>query len=114
LRGARQERRSKLSAIIMGGYVYIMCSNNKSTLYVGVTSNLRKRVHEHRAQHYPNSFTAKYNCKLLVYYYYYESIGLAIAEEKRIKGGSRQKKIDMIVAMNPKWNDLWIDVAQWD
>lgn len=97
-----------------GGYVYILCSNNQLVLYVGVTSDLRSRIHEHRTKHYPQSFTAKYNCSRLVYYSSFERIELAIAEEKRIKGGNRKAKIDLINTMNPEWKDLWMDVKEWD
>ena len=91
----------------MEGYVYIMCSLNHSTLYVGVTSNLPSRVYQHKINLYPKSFTAKYNCKKLVYYQQFETILEAIAEEKRIKGGSRKKKEILINSMNPEWNDLY-------
>lgn len=57
-----------------GGVVYIMCSPNRTTLYIGVTSNLYERVYEHRNKHYPDSFTVKYNCVMLVYYTPYERI----------------------------------------
>jgi putative endonuclease len=75
-----------------GGYVYILCSPDRTTLYVGVTSDLTKRVYEHRIKHYPESFSAKCNCVILVYYAGFASIYDAIAEEKRIKGGSRRKR----------------------
>jgi len=94
----------------MGGYVYIMCSLNNSTLYVGVTSNLPSRVYQHKTNVFPRSFTAKYNCKKLVYYNWFETIMEAIAEEKRIKGGSRKKKEILINSMNPEWNDLYEQV----
>ena len=94
----------------MGGYVYIMCSLNNSTLYVGVTSNLPSRVYQHKTNMYPKSFTAKYNCKKLVYYNWFDTIMEAIAEEKRIKGGSRKKKEILINNMNPEWNDLYEQV----
>lgn len=97
-----------------GGYVYIFCSNNQPVLYVGVTSNLRGRIHEHRSKYYANSFTSKYNCSRLVYYSFYERIELAIAEEKRIKGGSRKAKIELINILNPEWKDLWIEIKEWD
>jgi putative endonuclease len=94
----------------MGGWVYIMCSLNHSTVYVGVTSNLPSRVHEHKNRTNPNSFTARYNCVKLVYYKRFETINEAIAEEKRIKGGSRKKKEILINSMNPEWKDLYNEV----
>ena len=90
----------------MGGYVYIMSSLNNSTLYVGVTSNLPIRVLQHKQKEYPG-FTSNYNCIKLVYYNRFDSIEEAIAEEKRIKGGSRKKKEVLINSMNPEWKDLY-------
>ena len=89
-----------------GGAVYIMSSPNKGTLYVGVTSNLAGRLWEHKNKHYPEAFTAKYNCILLVYYKYYDSIEDAIAEEKRLKKVSRKSKEKLIDTLNPAWIDL--------
>ena len=94
----------------MGGWVYIMASINHSTLYVGVTSNLPSRVYEHKHKIYLKSFSAKYNCINLVYYKYYETINEAIAEEKRIKGGSRKRKEELINSMNPEGKDLYEEV----
>ena len=94
----------------MGGYVYIMCSLNNSTLYTGVTSNLPSRVYQHKMKMHPNSFTAKYNCIKLVYYQRFETIMEAITEEKRIKGGSRKQKETLINSMNPEWKDLYEQV----
>ena len=56
---------------------------------------------------YPKSFTARYNCDKLVYYSFYPRIEEAIGEEKTIKGGNRQKKIDLINSINPEWKDLY-------
>lgn len=89
-----------------GGAVYIMTNKNNSVLYVGVTSDLRVRVWEHKNKVHPNSFTAKYNCNKLVYYNSFSSIEEAIAEEKRLKGGGRKQKIDLINSINPEWKDL--------
>jgi putative endonuclease len=89
------------------GYVYIMCSMNHTTLYTGVTSILASRVAQHKEKFYPNSFSAKYNCIKLVYYKWFDTIMESIAEEKRIKGGSRKKKELLINSMNPEWNDLY-------
>lgn len=91
----------------MGGHVYIICSLNHSTLYTGVTSNLPARVAQHKEKAYPNSFSAKYNCVKLVYYRWFDTIIEAIAEEKRIKGGSRKKKELLINSINPEWKDLY-------
>lgn len=89
-----------------GGYIYILTNKNNTVLYTGVTSNLTKRLYEHRSGYYPNSFTSKYNVTKLVYYEGFISIDEAIAREKQIKAGSRQKKQDLINAFNPQWNDL--------
>jgi len=97
----------------LGGWVYIMCSPNHSTLYVGVTSNLPSRVRGHKTKIYPDSFTAKYNCIKLVHYKWFDTIREAIAEEKRVKGGSRRKKEALINSMNPEWKDLYEDVKLW-
>src|SRR6187549_712119 len=91
-------------------WVYIISSFNHSTLYVGVTSNIASRVYEHKHKIHPTSFSAKYNCVTLVYYRRFESIIEAITEEKRIKGGSRKKKEDLINSMNSEWKDLYDEV----
>ena len=87
-----------------------MCSLNHSTLYVGVTSNIASRVYKHKHKLYPTSFSSKYNCVKLVYYRRFELIIEAIAEEKRIKGGSRKKKEELITAINPDWKDLYDEI----
>jgi putative endonuclease len=92
------------------GVVYIMASPNRSTLYIGVTSSLRSRIYKHRTKFYSESFTAKYNCVMLVYYQCFESIQQAIIEEKRLKGCSRAYKESLINEMNPDWNDLYEQV----
>lgn len=94
----------------MGGWVYITCSLNHSTLYTGLTSNIASRVYKHKYKFYPSGFSAKYNCIKLVYYRRFESIIEAIADEKRIKGGSRKKKEELINSMNPEWKDLYDEI----
>ncbi|MEM7297517.1 MAG: GIY-YIG nuclease family protein, partial [Bacteroidota bacterium] len=84
-----------------------------TTLYVGVTSDLYTRLVEHKEKKYPNSFSARYNLNKLVYYEVFHSIDEAIAREKQLKGGSRKKKIDLILAMNSKWKDLFDEVERW-
>ncbi len=91
-----------------------MTNSRHTVLYVGVTSNLIGRVKQHRSGFYKGSFTARYRVNKLVYYNLYDSIEVAIAEEKRLKGGSRKQKIKLIESMNPQWDDLFIkEVAKW-
>ena len=86
-------------------YVYIMASKKNGTLYTGVTSNLEKRVWEHK-NNIVKSFTQKYHVHDLVYFEFGENILSAIEREKQIKSGSRKKKIELIEKYNPEWNDL--------
>ena len=90
----------------MGGYVYIMTNKWNKVLYVGVTSDLLVRVRQHIQKLNPNSFTARYQVFKLVYYAWFSTIVEAIAEEKRIKGGNRLKKEQLMNSMNPSWLDL--------
>ena len=87
------------------GYVYFMSNSNNTVLYIGVTSNLVKRVYQHKSKAF-KGFTSKYNCDKLVYYETYDSIEVAIAREKQLKSGNRNRKVKLIVEMNPEWNDL--------
>ena len=96
-----------------GGAVYMMSNFTGSTIYTGVTSDLLARVVQHKEMHYSNSFTARYKCFKLVYYESFHSIEEAIAREKQIKGWKRFKKVNLIEAMNPNWNDLTDDVRNW-
>lgn len=86
--------------------IYIMASRPNGTLYTGVTSDLVKRVYQHKSSLVP-SFSSRYNCKYLVYYELHEEMLSAIAREKQIKAGSRKKKIALIEKMNPEWQDLY-------
>jgi len=90
-----------------GGCVYIMTNSSNSVLYVGVTSSLLHRVWQHKHKTFPQSFTSKYSCNKLVYYKFFPRIEEAIAEEKRIKAGSRKKKIAMVNMLNSNWADLY-------
>jgi putative endonuclease len=83
-------------------YVYILTNLNDTVLYTGVTNNLYQRVLDHRAGK-GGKFTVRYQVKKLVYYEVFEWIQDAIAREKQIKGGSRQKKVDLVNDMNPDW-----------
>jgi putative endonuclease len=86
--------------------IYIMTNKGNQVLYIGVTSNLFKRVAEHKDKT-TAGFTSSYNVTKLVYYEEYATMEEAIAREKQIKGGSRQKKIDLINSKNPEWKDLY-------
>jgi putative endonuclease len=91
--------------------VYILTNKSNTTLYVGVTSELENRVLQHKNKVY-DGFTSKYEINKLVYYEEYQWVQDAIAREKQLKGGSRQKKIDLILSINPSWSDLsdgWYD-----
>jgi len=96
-----------------GGFVYIMTNKNNSVLYIGVTSNLKLRILQHKEKTFPNSFTAKYNCHKLVWFEFHETIEVAIAREKQLKAGKRSKKIDLIMQINPLWNDLWDEIQEY-
>ncbi len=85
-------------------YVYIM-TNRSKTLYVGVTSNLVKRVYEHKHK-LVQGFTRKYNITRLVYYEETKNAMVAIRREKQLKGWLRRKKLALIASTNPTWQDL--------
>jgi len=83
-----------------------MTNKNNAVLYTGVTSDLKKRVYQHKAK-LVDGFTKKYNIDKLIYFEVFEDMYNAISREKQIKGGSRQKKIDLINSMNKEWKDLY-------
>ena len=87
-------------------FVYILTNKSKSTIYVGVTSDLKKRLAEHKDKVHPTSFTAKYNLNILVYFEVIEGQIAAIAREKQIKKYSREKKNALIDEQNPNWEEL--------
>ncbi len=89
------------------GFVYIITNKNNTTLYVGVTSDLPRRIVQHKSKHYEKSFSARYNLNKLVYYEQFLMIGDAIGREKQLKAGSRQTKINLILSINPLWIDLF-------
>ena len=90
-------------------YIYILTNKRNNVLYTGVTNDLQRRVYEHREK-LVRGFTKKYNVYKLVYYEETDSIEAAIQREKQIKGGSRQKKIDLIKGMNPQWRDPFDEI----
>ena len=85
-------------------FVYIM-TNRSGTLYIGLTNNIIRRVHQHKKK-LIKSFTEKYNIDKLAYYETFTDIASAISREKTIKGWLRKKKIEMIETVNPNWTDL--------
>lgn len=86
--------------------VYIMASKRNGTLYTGVTSNLLKRVWEHK-NNVAEGFTKRYGVHSLVYYEVCPSMESAIVREKQIKAGSRKKKMKLIESKNVEWDDLY-------
>ena len=87
-------------------YTYILTNQNNKVIYTGVTSNLCKRIWEHKNK-LVKGFTQRYNIGKLVYYEIYDDPENAIAREKQIKAGSRKNKIDLIESINPEWKDLY-------
>ena len=85
-------------------YVYIL-SNSSHMLYIGVTGNLVRRIHEHK-QKLVKGFTARYNLHRLVYFEQTNDVSAAIAREKQLKRWTRKKKLTIIRSLNPQWNDL--------
>ncbi|QFU22856.1 GIY-YIG nuclease family protein [Shewanella eurypsychrophilus] len=89
--------------------VYILASKKNGTLYVGVTSDLIKRIWEHR-EHLVMGFTDRYHVTQLVYYELTDSMYSAISREKKLKKWRRQWKINLIENQNPEWRDLWDEI----
>ena len=90
-------------------YVYIMASKRNGTLYIGVTNDLIRRVHEHKNDLIAG-FTSKYIVHRLVYYEQFGNIEYAIQREKQLKKWNRKWKLELIEKENPNWNDLYIDL----
>jgi putative endonuclease len=90
-------------------YVYILASSFQR-LYIGITTEIETRIAQHKNGSHPNSFTARYKIDKLVYLERFAKIPEAIAREKQLKNWSRIKKLNLIVARNPTWQDL---SAEW-
>ena len=86
-------------------WVYILTNKNKTVLYTGVTSNLQKRMNEHKNKTY-KGFSATYNCDKLVFVQEFSEISRGIDYEKKLKAGNRARKEKLINIQNPEWNDL--------
>jgi len=87
-------------------YIYILSNKKNGTLYIGVTSNLAKRIYEHK-QKAVSGFSKQYNLDKLVYFEVIDTIEAAIKREKQLKNWHRQWKINLIEETNPDWNDLY-------
>ncbi|GGD85946.1 excinuclease ABC subunit C [Aureimonas endophytica] len=94
----------------MAGHVYIMASAKNGTLYVGMTSDLSRRIHEHKTSQTPG-FASRYGCHRLVWYEEHSDIRDAITREKTIKRWPRRWKIALIESLNPDWNELYRGVG---
>jgi putative endonuclease len=92
------------------GYLYILFNKCNGTLYTGVTSDLVRRVQEHKA-HQADGFTKQYGIDKLGYYEIYDDIAAAIEREKQVKAASRRKKLALIEKNNPNWQDLYDEIA---
>lgn len=99
------------SRMIKQPVVYIMASKRNGTLYIGVTSDLVKRVYEHK-HGITGGFTSKYNVHNLVYYELFENMDSAITREKQMKKWRRAWKIQLIEKDNPDWRDLWPELIE--
>ncbi|MBF0360946.1 MAG: GIY-YIG nuclease family protein [Oligoflexia bacterium] len=92
-------------------YVYILCNNYKNVIYVGQTSDLKKRIYFHKNKLIAG-FTKKYNVDRLVYYEGWDTLGESIDREKKIKKYDRKRKVQLIITMNPEWIDLYNHISQ--
>jgi len=90
-------------------YVYIMASDRNGTLYIGMTSDLPKRIAQHR-QKIVDGFTSKYDVDILVWYERHEEASSAIEREKQLKKWNRIWKLRLIEESNPDWNDLYEEI----
>ncbi|HPR53288.1 MAG TPA: GIY-YIG nuclease family protein [Deltaproteobacteria bacterium] len=92
------------------GYVYILANKRNGTLYVGVTSDITKRIYEHK-NNLIEGFSKRYNVHELVYYEVHDNIESAILREKQIKKWNRRWKLRLIEEMNPEWRDLYQEIV---
>jgi putative endonuclease len=95
---------------MQGGWVYIVTNRRYGTLYIGVTSDLARRIWEHR-EGVIEGFTLRYGLKILIWAEHDDDVGLAIQREKNMKHWPRSWKLDLIEALNPEWEDLYTQLA---
>ena len=91
-------------------YVYILSNKKHGTIYIGVTNNLVRRIHEHKEK-IIKSFSQKYDLTKLVYYEVFDSIVDVIAREKNLKNWKREWKVELIEKMTPEWEDLYYKIV---
>lgn len=91
------------------GYIYILASKRNGTLYIGVTSDLVRRIYEHKND-LADGFTNKHSVHDLIYYEKYDSIEDAIVREKQLKKWKRDWKLKLIEGFNPDWKDLYDEI----
>ena len=91
----------------MGGYVYMLASRKRGTIYIGVTADLSQRIYDHKQRLEKKSFTAQYGAVRLVWYEQHDDITDAIQREKSLKRWRRQWKIELIEKDNPDWSELY-------
>ena len=96
----------------MNYYVYILSNITGTTIYIGITKDLIRRVYEHKHKLEPGSFTAKYDIHKLVYYESTSDVRAAIEREKQLKGWNRKRKNKLVESMNPRWDDLYESILQ--
>jgi len=93
--------------------VYLLASGKNGTLYLGVTTNLVRRLHQHRYASFASAFTCRYHIRLLVYYEFFDTVVDAIAREKQLKNWNRKWKLRLIEEKNPSWQDLSNEISYW-
>ena len=93
-------------------YVYVLTNKTHTVLYTGVTSDLIRRIYEHKQHMDQNSFTAKYNVTKLIYFEETSDVKAAIEREKQIKRWKREKKLELVVKFNPRWIDLYDQIVR--
>ena len=96
----------------MNYYVYILSNITGTTIYIGITRDLIRRVYEHKHKLDPGSFTAKYDIHKLVYYESTSDVRAAIEREKQLKGWNRKRKNKLVESMNPRWDDLYESILR--
>mgnify|MGYP003298381746 CR=1 FL=1 len=95
----------------MNYYVYLITNKSNSVFYIGITNNLVRRIYEHKGK-FVEGFSRRYNLEKLIYYEVYNSPEDAIAREKQLKNRRRDKKLDLIIKINPEFNDLYDDIVK--